>query len=127
MQEDRGETQKSFSTRKKISSLQYTLSGTGHGSTESMRKCRLRDFEAGWENVCEDIMLTNNAYFIYIHIYIPTDQIIGDILKKILKVEVCYAPISRIFISLALSCSHTSVFGKNWEGQREQCIWWSGF
>lgn len=51
---------------RKFPAYSTQLSGTGHRSTE--RKYMLRDFEASWENVCEDIMLTNNAYDTYIYI-----------------------------------------------------------
>lgn len=67
VQEHREETHESLSmTERKFPAYSTQLSGTGHRSTE--RKCMLRDFEASWENVCEDIMLTNNAYDTYIYI-----------------------------------------------------------
>lgn len=68
VQELRRETQESLSMReRKFLAYDTQLSGSEHGRAESTRKCTLRDFEATWENVCEDIMLTNDAHFIYIY------------------------------------------------------------
>lgn len=41
------------------------LSGTGHGGTENVRECTLRDSEASRGNLRDDIMRTNNVHYIY--------------------------------------------------------------
>lgn len=108
MQEQRGEAQKSLSTgERKFLAYNTQLGGTGHGSTASTRRCMLGEFEASWENVYEDIMFTNNAYFIYLYVYIALyiHQIMGDILNKILKIEVYCAVVEN---RMACDWSHPS-------------------